>query len=182
MQTFRGTLPQNPKGSAESAGEGGGSGDRRPHRTYQKIVQGKCPLYSETKNQPKDRSFRPDVPVDIRPKTSVRPSKSWKNKHFGTDMPRGRPRKNFGLKNFGLIFRSLFISFIFMGPFARALFRKRGGVQKSMGNKVPWKIGMLIYLPVTSRPLISLQKEAVLSPCNFTTNHVTACILNFYLP
>ena len=30
------------------------------------------------------------------------------NKHFGTDMQRGRPRKNFGLKNFGLIFRSLF--------------------------------------------------------------------------
>ena len=24
-----------------------------------------------------------------------------KNKHFGTDMPRGRPRDNFGLKNFG---------------------------------------------------------------------------------
>ena len=63
------------------------------------------PKNSETKNQPKDRSFRPDVPADIRPKTSVRPSKSWKNKHFGTDMPRGRPRKNFGLKNFGLIFR-----------------------------------------------------------------------------
>ena len=30
-----------------------------------------------------------------------------------------------------------------------------------MGNKVPWKIGMLIYLLATSRPLISLQKEAV---------------------
>ena len=55
-------------------------------------------------------SFRPDVPADIRPKTtSVRPSKSWENKHFGTDMPRGRPRKNFGLKNFGLIFRSLWL-------------------------------------------------------------------------
>ena len=35
-------------------------------------------------------SFRTDVPADIRPKTSVRPSKSWKkNRHFGTDMPRG---------------------------------------------------------------------------------------------
>ena len=64
---------------------------------------------SETKNQPKDRSFRPDVPADIRPKASVRPSKSRKNKHFGTDMPRGRPRKNFGLKNFGLIFCSLML-------------------------------------------------------------------------
>ena len=49
------------------------------------------------------------------------------------------------------------------------IIRKRGGVQKSMGNKVLWKTGMLIYLPVTSRPLISLQKEAVLSPCNFAT-------------
>ena len=52
-------------------------------------------------------SLRPDVPADIWPKTSVRPSNCWKNKQFGTDMPRrprGRPRKNFGLKNFGLIF------------------------------------------------------------------------------
>ena len=55
--------------------------------------------------------------------------------------------------------------------------RKLRGVQKSIGNKVPWKIGMLIYLPVTSRPLISLQKEAILSPCNFATTHLTACIL-----
>ena len=59
--------------------------------------------------------------------------------------------------------------------------RKRGGVQKSMGNKVPWKTGVLNHLPVTSRPLISLQKEAVLSPCNFATTHLTACILSFYL-
>ena len=51
-----------------------------------------------------------------------------------------------------------------------------------MGKKVPWKTGMLIYLPVTSRPLMFLQKEAVLSPCNFPTSHSTACILNFYLP
>ena len=61
-------------------------------------------------------------------------------------------------------------------------FRKRGGVRKPMGNGVPWKMGMLLHLPVTSRPLISLQKEAVLSPCNFATTHLTACILNFYLP
>ena len=27
-------------------------------------------------------SFGPDIPADIRPKTSVRPSKSWKNKHL----------------------------------------------------------------------------------------------------
>ena len=51
-----------------------------------------------------------------------------------------------------------------------------------MGNKVPWKTGMLIYLPVTPRPLISLQKEAILSPCNFATTHLTARILNFYHP
>ena len=70
---------------------------------------------------------------------------------------------------------------LFLCP-AQTLLRKRGGVQKSMGNKVPWKIGVLMYLPVTSRPLISLQKEAVLSPCNFVTTHLTACILNFYLP
>ena len=35
---------------------------------------------------------------------------------------------------------------------AESKVRKRGGVQKSMGNKVPWKTGVLIYLPVTSRP------------------------------
>ena len=59
---------------------------------------------------------------------------------------------------------------------------KHGGVQKSTGKKVPCKIGVLIYLPVTSRPLISLQKEAFLSPCSFATAHLTACILDFYLP
>ena len=37
--------------------------------------------------------------------------------------------------------------------------RRRGGVQKSMGHKVPWKTGMLICHPVTSRPLISPQKK-----------------------
>ena len=41
-----------------------------------------------------------------------------------------------------------------------------------MGNKVPCKTGMLIYLPVTSWALISLQKEAVLSPCNFATTQL----------
>ena len=44
--------------------------------------------------------------------------------------------------------------------------RKRRGVQKFMGNKVPWKTGMLIYLPVTLRPLMSLHEEEVLSPSN----------------
>ena len=40
---------------------------------------------------------------------------------------------------------------------------------------------MLIYLLITSRPLIFLQKEAVLSPCNFAAARLTACILNVYL-
>ena len=31
-------------------------------------------------------------------------------------------------------------------------FRKPAGFQKSMGHKCPWKIGMLICHPVTSRP------------------------------
>ena len=55
------------------------------------------------------------------------------------------------------------------------------------GSRNPWVIkfltGVLIYLPVISRPLISLQKKkAVLSPCNFATTHLTACILNFCSP
>ena len=50
-----------------------------------------------------------------------------------------------------------------------------------MGHKVPWKTGVLICHPVTSR-LIFPQKEAVLSPCNFATTHLTASILNLYLP
>ena len=52
-------------------------------------------------------SLGADIPADIRARTSVKTSKSWKKKHFGTDTPRGRPRRNFGLENFGLFFRSL---------------------------------------------------------------------------
>ena len=44
-----------------------------------------------------------------------------------------------------------------------------------MGHKVLWKTGMLICHPVTSRPLISLQKEAILPPC-------TAVILFLFNP
>ena len=51
-------------------------------------------------------SLRPDVPADIRPKTAVRPSKFLKKQAFGHRHATRRPRKNFGLKNFGLIFRS----------------------------------------------------------------------------
>ena len=60
--------------------------------------------------------------------------------------------------------------------------RKRRGIQKSMGHKVPWKIGMLICHPAASRPLILTQKEAASSPCNFAITLLTACILKFYLP
>ena len=70
----------------------------------------------------------------------------------------------------------------FLGGGRRASVRKRGGVQKYMGHKVPWKIGMLICHPVTSRPLIFPQEEAVLSPCNFAITYLTACVVKFYLP
>ena len=46
------------------------------------------------------------------------------------------------------------------------------GVQKSMHHKVPWKTGMLICHPVTSRSLIFLQNEAVLSPRNFMSTRL----------
>ena len=55
------------------------------------------------------------------------------------------------------------------------------GNAEGPSHKVPWKIEMLICHPVTSQPLISPQKEEVLSPCNFAT-HLTACILHSYLP
>ena len=48
-----------------------------------------------------------------------------------------------------------------------------------MSNEVPWKIWMLVYLAATLRPLIFLQKEEPLSPCNFATALLTACILYF---
>ena len=41
---------------------------------------------------------------------------------------------------------------------------------------------MLICRPVSSRPFIVLQKEAISSPCNFATGHLTAFILHFHLP
>ena len=37
---------------------------------------------------------------------------------------------------------------------------------------------MLIYLPLTPQTLICVKKEAVLSPCNFVTAHLTACMLH----
>ena len=45
------------------------------------------------------------------------------------------------------------------------------GVQTSTGHKAPWKIGNFTTAHF-------LQEEAVLSPCNFATTHLTAFILN----
>ena len=69
----------------------------------------------------------------------------------------------------------------FRGPFPRtwlipciAMIRKRGGVHGRLGC---WFVTLL-----TSRPLICPQKGTVLSPCNLTTAHLTACVLKLYLP
>ena len=78
----------------------------------------------ERKSSPKSKFWgrisrgRPRGNLGGRPgaKASVGPSKSWKNKHFGagihdpkarTSMTRRGWKKNFGLKKFGLNFRSL---------------------------------------------------------------------------
>ena len=60
--------------------------------------------------------------------------------------------QNFMQENFGLTFLFPTLFSPVMGLIQFLMFRKR---------REPWKIRMLIYLPVTSRPLISLQKEAV---------------------
>ena len=91
-----GGFPKSPK-NCRANGRICGKNGRRPFRWP----------FLRNGNSAQRGSVWPDIPADIRPKTSVRPSKSEKNKHFGTDIPRGRPQKNFGLKNFGLIFRSL---------------------------------------------------------------------------
>ena len=61
---------------------------------------------SGTKIQPKEEVFGRTSLRTSRQKLRSGPPNPGKTKHFGTDMPRGHPRKNFGLKNFGLIFRS----------------------------------------------------------------------------
>ena len=53
-----------------------------------------------------------------------------------------------------------------------ALELKLGGVQTSMDHEVPWKTGRMMCHLVTSRPLIFLQKEAILSPCIFATHEM----------
>ena len=73
-------------------------------------------------------------------------------------------------------------------PFSWFLNIALTGSGSAEGSRNPWvikfhgRIGMLICHLVTSRPLVFLQKEAVLSPCNFATTHLTAFILKFYLP
>ena len=71
-------------------------------------------------------------------KTSVRSSKSWK-KHFGADIhdPKARTSmapggflKNFGQKNFGLNFRSLAPSLLFLD-------REMAGMSADFGRDVP---------------------------------------------
>ena len=59
---------------------------------------GRCLNNQEHKSAQRG-SFGPDIPADVRPKTSVRPSKSWQNKHYDMDIPRGRPCQNLGLKH-----------------------------------------------------------------------------------
>ena len=48
---------------------------------------------SETQQSAQRGSSRPDIPADIRPKSSVSPSNPGKNNHFGMDMPLGRSLK-----------------------------------------------------------------------------------------
>ena len=77
----------------------------RPRWPGTSVKTAKCP---ETKDQPKGEVFgRTSMRTSGQKRLSGPPKPGKKNKHFGMDMPRGRPRKNFGLKNFGLIFRSL---------------------------------------------------------------------------
>ena len=82
-------------------------------------------------------SFGAGYPADVQrgypggspgTKTSVKPSKSWKNKHFGADVhdPKARTsmtpegfKKNFRQKNFGLNFRSLEMAWLSSSSYAR---------------------------------------------------------------
>ena len=54
--------------------------------------------------------------------------------------------------------------------------RKRRGVQKSTGHKVPWKVGMLTCHPVPLRPLILRRKEAASSPVAFFCRKKQFCL------
>ena len=83
--------------------------------------------YSGTKIQPKEEVFGR---ISLRTSGQTLrsgPPNPGKNKHFGMDMPRGRPRKNFGLKNFGLIFRSLFLC-AFSAPYLSSSSRSCIGI------------------------------------------------------
>ena len=51
------------------------------------------PLKIRNEKSAQRESFRPDVPADIRPKTSVRPSKSWKKASWHKHAPRTSTKK-----------------------------------------------------------------------------------------
>ena len=124
---FRTTLLQNPKGSAELWGA---VWEPRPVfwglAPFPPIICKVFAVTQERKSSPKSKfrgrtsRGRPRGYPGGRPgaKTSVRPSKPCKSKHFGADIndPKARTsmtpgglQKNFGQKNFGLDFRSLVI-------------------------------------------------------------------------
>ena len=65
-------------------------------------------------------SFRLDVPADIQPKTSVRPSRSWKRQTFRcADAAQTSTKKNLVLKNFGADFsRFVLLHLLFFMCFA----------------------------------------------------------------
>ena len=62
--------------------------------------------YSQERKFSPKRKFSARHPCGHPAKNFGQALQILENKHFGTDIPRGRPWKNFGLKNFGLIFRS----------------------------------------------------------------------------
>ena len=76
-------------------------------RLYFRELNNGSPQVPGSKYQPKEEVFGRMPPADIRQKFGQAPQILKKNKHCGADAPCGRPRENFGLRNFGLIFRSL---------------------------------------------------------------------------
>ena len=80
-----------------------------PRAFYQELGQpnNNVPTCQKRKVSPKTEVFGRTSLRTSGQKLRSGPPNPGKNKHLGTDMPRGRPRKNFGLKNFGLMFRSL---------------------------------------------------------------------------
>ena len=82
-------------------------------RRYPLYLKGRQQV-SETKNQPREEVFCQTSLRTSGQKLESGPPNPGKSmhcaKHFAKHMPRGRPRKNIGLKNFGLIFPSPLLS------------------------------------------------------------------------